>query len=770
MDQPRQFFSKSNLIFSAAVVLFLVQALMWARPAQTAVPDTDVCGPIIGNVTWDTTGSPYIVTCDAQVANGATLNIQPNVVVKFNLGTSLQVDGTLIAQNCTFTTNDPTPAKGDWGHILFTSASTDATYDAGGNYTGGSLIQACLVEWGGGGAGINGAIETNGASPFIHQNTIRNNGASGIHAIGRSTSQAVLLQSNNVNANSRSGDGGGIYVTAGQVISNTVANNETNFVTGRYGGGIYASNSTLQGNLVNANHSYSDGGGIYATGSVLTENTISGNSAGGAFGGGIYASGSTISQNTVSGNSIARTSAASGGGIYANGGVISNNLVSGNTLSSSNNAYGSGIYAASSTVSSNIVQDNTASTSSSSYASRGGGIYANAGTISENTIRGNTVSGPVTREGGGVYGLSATVTTNIVDDNDANLGGGLYGNSATLIDNTIINNSATDKGGGLYAANNSTVISNTINNNYAPNGGGAYADTSNITGNTASNNTGNSGAGVYAIASIVRGNTVQGNTTQSDGGGIYANGGTIESNTIAQNVAPSFGHGSGVYLTGTVEFSYNNVISNTATGGAVGGLAINGQPQVQYNNLHSNLPYDAEMISAGDLDAALNYWGISTCTAIGRQIYDGNDLPGRGRIGYAPSLYAPIVMTQLTSPAGLTMTVVDDTTVTLSWSSIPDLPNIGCRIPGSTAPDLGYRLYYDTTGVCTFDGQGLPAGSSPIDVGQTTAVTLTGLSTMADYYFVVAAHDYLGRESPFSNQLVRLGTGPKIYLPVIVGG
>ena len=253
------------------------------------------------------------------------------------MGTSLQVDGTLIAQACTFTTNDPTPAKGDWGHIYFTASSVDATYDSNSSYTGGSKIQECLVEWGGGGAGVNGAIEVDGASPFIYLNTIRQNGDSGIHATGRSSSNPVILRENNVNNNSESTGGGGIYVATGNVISNTIANN---IVTNYDGAGVYAVDSTLIGNMITDNHgSGSRGGGVYGTGCTLIDNTISGNSGiAGSFdnatGGGIYASGCTLTGNIVSGNSINVDNPALGGGIYANGGSIIGNIVTGNIADS----------------------------------------------------------------------------------------------------------------------------------------------------------------------------------------------------------------------------------------------------------------------------------------------------------------------------------------------------------------------------------------------------------------------------------------------------
>ena len=139
----------SRLSSIAAILLLIL--LVSPTPARA---DTSVCGPVSG--TWTPAGNNYIVTCDIQVSGGTTLTIQPGVVVKFNLGTSFRVDGELIAHGATFTTNDPTPAKGDWGHIWFTTTSVDATFDANGNYVSGSIIENSLLELGGGGVGVNG--------------------------------------------------------------------------------------------------------------------------------------------------------------------------------------------------------------------------------------------------------------------------------------------------------------------------------------------------------------------------------------------------------------------------------------------------------------------------------------------------------------------------------------------------------------------------------------------------------------------------------------
>jgi predicted outer membrane repeat protein len=314
------------------------------------------------------------------------------------------------------------------------------------------------------------------------------------------------------------------------------------------------------------------------------------------------------------------------------------------------------------------------------------------------------------------------------------------------------------------------LLDNTVADNSAAQGGGIYAESylssqPNLTGNTVEYNEANSGGGIYAVESIVRGNTVTSNTATSDGGGIYSDGGTLTQNMVSNNTVPSWGHGSGAYLLGSADFSYNDVVTNTASGGTAGGISIEGQPQVHYNNLHGNLPYDAELVSSEVVSATLNYWGTSACTSIPGQIYDGDDVPGRGELLYAPSLYLPSPVVQLSSPTNLTITT-GTSSVTLNWTPIPAIPDIGCRSPGSSGPDSGYRVYYSTESSCApYEGGGLDQGDSPIDVDQATTLTLSGLS-QSGYYFVVTAYDYLGRESTFTREVVRPSELQDIFLPL----
>lgn len=733
------------------LLMAIVAASLWGGRPLRAEVNTDVCGPITSNTTWTLAGSPYIVTCDVQVINGVSLTIQSGVVVRFNLGTSLTVSGTLIADNCTFTSNDATPARDDWGHIYFGLTSVDATFDTNGNYVSGSKIQGCLVEWGGGGASVLGAIETGTASPFISQNTIRNNGDSGIYASGRSASQPIRINGNHINGNDGDQTGNGINVRFGLLTGNTVTGNFDG------GAGVYAVNSTLTGNQITSNE-----GGLHSIDSTVTNNTISDNT-----GRGITAEGGTLNGNVVSGNIGSHGFSAIGGGIYISGGIASENDVTGNTVYSTfstyGDAYGGGIYAVSSTIVSNTVSGNTAEGTDYGF---GGGIYAFGGNVLSNIVQGNTATAENNSWGGGILTDGATAENNLVENNSAVNGGGLYSDDGNLIDNIVNDNQAAQNGGGIFVGEDGTASNNTITNNDAAFGGGVYSDGGTVSGNTLSENGANSGGGIYAVDSTVRGNSLSQNTAQSDGGGLFLNGGTAEQNTATENNVPSFGQGSGAYLTGTVSFNSNHIVTNTVSGSSAGGLAINGQPSsLQLNNLFGNEPYDAVVLAAVDIEGTLNYWGPSACTAIPAQIYDGDDVPTRGELIYAPSLYSPVALAQMQTPAGLTL-AEGESSVTLSWTAVPDLPAIGCRPPGLTTPELGYHLYYDNDSACVFDGDGLPLGDSPIDIGAITTLTVTGLGP-GSYYFSVTAYDYLGRESPFSN-IVAVGATGNIYLPVIL--
>jgi hypothetical protein len=87
--------------------------------ASRGIAQTNVGGNITSNVTWTEINSPYIVTDNILVAPTIKLTIEPGVIVKFNSGKRLIIQGTLSAKGTigkliNFTSNADKPAMGDW--------------------------------------------------------------------------------------------------------------------------------------------------------------------------------------------------------------------------------------------------------------------------------------------------------------------------------------------------------------------------------------------------------------------------------------------------------------------------------------------------------------------------------------------------------------------------------------------------------------------------------------------------------------------------------
>jgi len=90
--------------------------------------------------------------------------------------------------------------------------------------------------------------------------------------------------------------------------------------------------------------------------------------------------------------------------------------------------------------------------------------------------------------------------------------------------------------------------------------------------------------------------------------------------------------------------------------------------------------------------------------------------------------------------------------VTLQWDA-------------NSEPDFaGYKIYYDTDSGALYSGTGAVEGNSPIDVGNVTEYTLTGLADDEVYFFVVTAYDNETPplESTYSNEVNTLSiTSPE---------
>ena len=620
-------------------------------PAPLVRAGTPVGGPIISDTTWTLAQSPYIVVANVEVWEGVTLTIEPGVEMRFDPEKLLQVKGTLVARGTPdarilFTSNQPEPQPGNWGNIEFTDSSEDAAFDAEGDYTGGSVLQYCTVEYTGSKV-YSWGIDARNAAPFIDHCIVQHNTGYGPLCVAGGTAENPAIVSNNIVS--------GINARHSTVNGNIVSGND--------GTGIYAKHSTVNGNTVSAN----DGTGISAEHSTVNGNIVSGND-----GGGIYASSSTVTDNTISSNFTDSI----GGGITASSSMVTGNIISGNTAW----AYlGLG---------------------------DGGGIYAyNNSTVSGNIVNGNSAG----EDGGGIYAAYSTVTGNTVSGNSASRrGGGIYAGGGVVSYNTVTGNLAKDSGGGIYAA--------------------------------------------YGTVTVT-GNTVSGNTAE-DCGGIYAWSNTkVLTNTVTYSTVAAGGHGAGVCHWSSYDFIGNTVVGNSGpVTQTVGGVAISGTPQFHHNNIYDNEPYDVVVLSSSDISGTLNYWGTVAAVDILEQVYDWYDDSSRGKLLYMPYLQDPDLDAPVPPPRNFSATFTGDT-AQLSWDPIP-----------STTTGYGYKVYYDSDASgAPYEGSGLPEGDAPIDVGNDTSFTLTGLGGER-YYVTVTAYDTHGRESWYSKEVTRPW---KTFLPLV---
>ena len=149
---------------------------------------TDVGGVISTDTIWTLSGSPYTVTSNVTIVGTdgtdgiTTLTIEPGVVVKFNSGRSLTVGassgdpGALVARGeegnpIRFTSNQASPAPGDWYYIQFSNTSDDAT----------TVMEHCVVEYGG---SSSGSLYTYQASPAFRNVAVRNSKSYGAYIYG----------------------------------------------------------------------------------------------------------------------------------------------------------------------------------------------------------------------------------------------------------------------------------------------------------------------------------------------------------------------------------------------------------------------------------------------------------------------------------------------------------------------------------------------------------------------------------------------------------
>ncbi len=214
---------------------WILPGLLWLSFGTSLLAKTSVGGSLAGNITWDATGSPYVVDRNLEVPQGSQLTIHPGVTVYLK-GHSIVVRGKLISrgtaeQPILFTSaNRESPAPMDWGMFSFEGAGSGASHDSQHRYQSGSILEHVIVEYGRGlffhrsaPAVVNctirfnrkrfgGGIYAHDCKPIIRDSTISSNVAEESGGGVRAAYCEPVLIGNTMVRNSAAYDGGAISI------------------------------------------------------------------------------------------------------------------------------------------------------------------------------------------------------------------------------------------------------------------------------------------------------------------------------------------------------------------------------------------------------------------------------------------------------------------------------------------------------------------------------------------------------------------------------
>jgi len=588
--------------------------------------DTIVGGSIATDVTWASNNSPFIVSQSVVVVNGATLTIDAGVEVRFGRDLAMVIsDGQLHAlgthsNNIHFTAHAANPEieSNRWGYIRFETSAIDASYNSSGSYTAGCALVYCTIEYAGG-TDTAGAINTDGAAPFISNCLIRNNHRGGVHAI---CDTDMYIQSCVFSNNYAITKAAGLYIQGSNsfVIGNSIVSN------------------TNAGHTDSAVGAYFENGSIHFTSNIVHDNTY----GGGAQAGGVYCTGI---DGSFTASEFARNSYV---GLHAHQSTV---LVSNNTATA--NGIGFRLRECTARVQGNTVYSNisdgvhfsvsTGTLVGNTIVGNGRGVYSRWGI----EIRKNFIS----KNQGGVYfdnnSANAVVISNTICCNTSPYSiyaGGLHFAedcfNPALIGNVISNNTTTGDGGGLYLCCSSaaTVERNTIVDNHAnKDGGGIHLSgdsqpliSQNIIHRNSSGERGGGACFTGVSGLSLDRNAFVSNSCMGDGGAIYLSGcddARMQGQEISGNSVSNIG--SAIYL------SHGSDRVALSTNPACPTVITDNSGQFVVYNANTFTSY-SDPLADGNVDARHVWWGTTNVAEIDATIYDFFDNAGKGRILYDP--------------------------------------------------------------------------------------------------------------------------------------
>ena len=130
--------AKNRKLIIGSLLLCCALFLLFSATSASAAGPTYVNSDITSSATWSETNSPYVVTNNITIADGATLTIGPNVTVMVNYNTMITVNGSLVVNGqagkmVNMTSNNTLDA---WGIIASEKSTLNLNYLYLNNATG----------------------------------------------------------------------------------------------------------------------------------------------------------------------------------------------------------------------------------------------------------------------------------------------------------------------------------------------------------------------------------------------------------------------------------------------------------------------------------------------------------------------------------------------------------------------------------------------------------------------------------------------------------